>query len=440
METLEKGQDFKTQICLSSAFSLDVYPNNRKSSFVNLLPKTIYNRENKRLRVRAKAVATSSYLRRSGATTENLVIWVKEVEEQRVNNTFNNTLTVFSWPPANKLGNNYGYQQLKNSAYLPTRFQNLKTIKVEILDIHGKEAKLGDGPPTLIWLELTNEDMEDQFTITCTSNHPELFPRNELNIFRTPLPSAITLPGYEVGLQNIMYPSNMSEESLAIMTISDEKHIFDLSQFTTTRAFFIEVQKSLTTKSDYKHLLKIFLIRKPGDENRSHGQNLRMVIMRDTVVGANLPPIIIGINRIFARACGGSVTEGNHVLHAGDVLYFDGRLDIYHARTNPLAMIHCSIIKPNIVGNKYENLLAWVPIRSNRILGPSMKLYEPEEIIYHPVKEQPFGDIHFKLTDTLGELRNFRLEDTSANILVSLIFRKIKKMDSYSARQTRLFF
>lgn len=423
MEEIDVNKDLKINICLSSAANTDIYTKNHKTSFINKLPKPILNKEHKKLYIKAKAIALSSTLTVDNEKTSSLVIWVREVQEQRANNKYANTLTSFSWPPLTSLSTNYGYQIIKHAPFLPIRFQQLSTIQIEILDIHGEIVELKEGPPTLVWIQISNEDMEDQFTITSTSHHPELFPRNELNLFNSPVPTEMSLSNYEVGLSSIIYPSNMDEDAIASITIDNIQFYFDLLSYNSSGSFFRDVRNEIE-KTKYKNIIRFnFQKTTPGIEQVS--SVYKIAIIRSIKEGKQLPPISITVNESFTKACGQiNQPRGITYLKVGQAIVFKGRGNIFHSRPNPLVMLHCDIIKPNIMSGSEHKLMSWIPLKLDT-KNITTKLHEPEEIIFHPVKEIPFNSIGFKLTDSGGRLRNLHTTN-NVPIMITLIFRRRK--------------
>ena len=421
------GDECNRSICLSSAISADLYPDNCKTSFTNKLPSPIRYQGDGQLRIRVKAIALVSKLAGEDEYNTSLSLRLREVVEQRSDNGFVHTVTCFPYPPQEMLSANYGYQIIKNAPYLPLQHREISSLHIDIVNARGEVVHAEEGSPTLILLEITSRMMEDQFTITCTSNHPTHFPNNEVNSFASPLPREIEAKDFEVALSSVIYPTNLNEDTLAILQINDERHVYDLARFTGTDEFFEAILDDLRRRSAYGQEIHVYFAHHPQG---ARSDPKRVVIYRRAVdEGEDYRDIYIWVNDTFTRACGQvNKPRARTLLTPGRAIIFEGKANLYHALPNPVAMLHCNIVKPSILGGADHQFLSWLPLRRRGGDEASYQMHEPSELLFHRVIDRPFGSIGFKLTNGIGQLRNlYKQDDPDALVIVTLLFRRIKK-------------
>jgi hypothetical protein len=126
----------------------------------------------------------------------------------------------------------------------------------------------------------------------------------------------------------------------------------------------------------------------------------------------------------FTRAMGQTVEpRAATKLKPGKVLIFQGIPNVHLGLPHPITMLQCDLIKPNIMCGQQAQLLQVVPVLERRENDDS-RVYEPQQLTYHPVPHRPFNTLRFEFTDPDGSSREFETESFGEGTLVTLIFRK----------------
>ena len=396
-------------MCLSSHASLETFPSNTQCDFVNHLPMPVTNKEGKSFYIRLKSIGIAN---NDTGWSSYLKIHIYEVVEQREGVNYTHFAGGFSYPPKLSLGKDYGFHTFRQAAHLPIRFHELNKIQISITNEIGEKPPLPSAPATLVWVELTDMAPEDQFTITCLSNQPSLYPNNNLVQFTTPLPTEMSVAGYEVALQQLVYPPYMTEASVAEIQVGryNWKYRLDLLEG-GLHEFVARVQGSLS-KSTYKQELvfdihegKAFFARRKTTLSKARG-------------GITITP---SLN--FIKACGQlHKVQGEITLMPGETLIFEGQANPRLGVAHPVAMLECDIISPNVRCGERSQLLQCVPVFRNKDYTDN-RLYEPPELAFHPVAEVPINSIDFKFLEPDGRLRQFSPDNTDDYIAITLLFK-----------------
>lgn len=405
-----------TTICLSSAASCHLFPANGPASFVNQLPRALVNREDKRFFIRLKSIALTTECENRVRFESGLVrVHIYEVEGQRRGREYARCAGTFDYPPREWTAGGYGLHTFSLSPRLPVRFQTLNSLHVKITDSEDRELDLVTGPPTLIWLEIMDLTRESEFTITCASRQPNLFPGNELARFTVPLPTEIELPDHEVGLANVVFPPRMEEETTATLRVDDQLMTFDLADFSHTSGFLsmAEVRVRVRTRGRLR-----FGVRR--EDGRAYIHHVKRPNRADR-------PIRVAPSPSFTKACG-QMLEPRAVtlLPPGKSIVFQGKPNHHLGLPNPVAMLQCNIIKPNIMCGRQAQLLQCVPVVGRRERGTS-RMYEPRQLTFHPVMERPFDKIQLEFTNPDGTPRKFINDNPEDGVLLTLLFRQRRK-------------
>ena len=424
-----KPQLEKMQICLSSTASMDIHPSNHPTFFTNQLYHALENKDNGQFYIRLINIAISGNFAPNSPPADSLQISIYEAEQQRQGVKFDQIVGSVELPP----GNSYSLYYFKNSSPIPLRFQRLQKLQVSITNREGKQIILRKAqPPTILTLELIKGMEQHHFTITCKTFHPLTFPNNNLNEFTCPLPSQMELTNYEVALQNIGFPSDMLEDRTPF-AITINKHIFRWpgpSAFRDTSQFEQSVKNVIETselKDDIEFGVEVD--RKTLTRHAYIKRKEKLVLIRAEDIHAYNHPIKVSPSIPFARACGQQWDIETHKeLMPGEKWVFKGSPNINLAIPGSLVATHCSIIKPNLVGNTQTNLMQIIPIKT-RIGNTLRKYYQPEQLIFHSVIARPFDTINFKLTELDGRPRQFYSNNVAASdMYITLLFRKKEGM------------
>ena len=416
-------------ISLNSSASHRTHPMNHPTDFINELRRPIYNPHGKKFHVRLLHVAIAGTLTYDSPSTDFALISLYEVRGQRHGTDFTRVIGHVPLPPRKT----YHLHEVKNAAPLPLRFECLTKLQITVTNKRGEQIYLEPGQlPTLVEVEILEGDMDEQFTITCNTYHPQTHPSNTINEFTCPIPSTMTLQDYEVALQNITFPIDVYQRDEAVM-LETEEMVFrwdSLSIFGSTEDFLGRVKVAIG-RSVLKKDLKFGLVRTRAGSGR-HVYIERKV--RNDIdpndqeaVKRYRRPMWIKPSITFSRACGQLWNlERVRELLPGERWEFEGAPNIALAEPGIVAALHCSIITPNLVGEEQERQMQLIPVRGHQGRG-LRRYYEPTQLLFHTVMNRPFDSINFKLTEPHGELRRFVTDDAETrDLYITLLFRKRK--------------
>lgn len=402
-------------IILSSHANCDIFPRNTHTKFTNRLPNTLTNRGQQQFHVRLCWLA---FANDSSGTTRSptyLEVHISEIEGQWKGREVTTSVGGFTHPLAERLGADYGACTFRQTPYLPVKFQQLSTLEVTLVDKFGNEPEIfTQGLPTLVWIEMTDKPVQNQFTIQCVSGQPSLFPTNELGRFTIPIPSELELADYEVALQQIIYPPLMEDKAAeAAVSVNEEDYTFNLRLLDNTRDFITAVSNEIYVGT-YGDVLEFG---KRGDIIY-----FRRKITNDPDLDGK--PIRITPSKTFCMACGQtSIPRRTTELLPGRMFSFRGTAGIQQALPNPIAMLDCDLVKTNILAGDKSTILQAVPLKIG-INEQSPRLYEPENLIYQPVQARPFNTIRFKFLEPDGRPKYLESYNPEESIIVTLVFRR----------------
>ena len=356
-----------------------------------------------------------------------LKISLDELEAQRVDQGFDHCAGGFEYPPKTELAKNtnYAYHVFSRSPYLRLRYSEISRMEVRIVNLAGELVQgIYGGPPTLLLLDVRDDMDYENFTMTCNSRQPELFVSNTLTNFTSPLHTQMNLSKYQVALVNVMYPPTLIEQTVATMTIDSTRFSYIMDEFTETSEFIAKVQSDLDA-SMYSGLFRFEIGTWGRKQNRlgltrAYGRERNKNFKKK---------IVVSFSHTFTMACGQQHDfRGATVLVAGRSIVFRGRPNINLVKGNPIATLHCDIVKNGVIGNKVSNLLGCVPVMTDRTAGRK-RLYEAPQLIYYDVVSRPINSISFMFTNPDGGRRSFATTEDEIydNITVTLSFRQKTK-------------
>ena len=404
---------------LSSNNSLDVFPGNTATNFSNVLPRKLQARGQRKYYVRLVGVALSN----EADNLSHVRVHLQELQPQKAGQKFTQVLGSFQFPTEEVMGSDgYGFHTFRHHVYLPLQFEELESLQVRLTDENDTPLNLHQNFSTLIWIEMYETVMEDRFTIACSSRQPALYPANELGSYFVPLPSELNLPGYEVALLNVLYPPQMEDQQDEVSLLLGEKHEteylrFYLDNYSNSDDFLRHVQERIRNTL-YRDALAIHKV--------NDGKYKDSIVIVHSAVTSVFNQIRVAPSPAFSRACGqiNSPVEPK-VLKKGELLVFEGVLNIFLAKPHPFAMVECDIIEASVKSGKHANLIQIVPLLRSQVEGRS-KLYEPERLIYHPVVQRPISRIAFNFRDPSGRQKYLRTANDEDFVLITLSFRKMK--------------
>ena len=404
-------------VCVDSMSSSDIFIENRKGDFICQLAESIINSTGEKIYVRPASVAISRKFIHPHEGVSHLKLHLTELEGQPSGRKFSNTLATFA---VDATRDEYFLHTFTNVPYLPLRFQQLQALHVKLTDQDEEDVFFADSPPTILWLEMTSQPKNsDQFLVHNVSYQPGLYPGNTHAAFTSPLPDAMDLKGHEVALFQLVYPPFLTEYPDDVtLRVNEEVFRYDLSRIRTTPDFIRQVWRDVIN-SQYGDELYVNL--RPDPDYCIQFERIRL----DPAVKVQ-GRLTIEPSGNFTRACGQLHKPQNLTeLQPGESFNFDGSPSIHLAKPNPFAMLHCSIVKPNIVGRKQARLLQSVPVMHDKP-ATSKRIYEPQQLVFQPVQDMPFDSIDFSFHEVDGRLKNMHSTLLQHAVVITLVFRKIK--------------
>jgi hypothetical protein len=347
-------------------------------------------------------------------------IYIHELESQREGNTYTHFAGGFNYP-ADKIQTGdytYGLHVFREAPNLLLRFEELRQIHVLITKDDGNQALLPRAYSTFLWIEITDMKPRDQFTITCFSHQPTLYPSNTLSKFSSPIPSEMHLLNYEVALQQLIFPPQINENTIASIRIGRYNWTIKLHEIRNTVNFIAKVQ-GLISGSTYRNEL-VFAIH---DGAGAH-KGMAFFARRNTALARRRGPLEIIPSINFSKACGQTIKAKEAFrLSAGQVEFFDGIPNIRLAKPHPVAMLNCDILTSNVLSGNRSYLMHCIPVLDGHTHGQK-RLYEPPELAFLPVREIPITNIKFEFCNPDLTARDFQSSFPTDSMVITLLFRK----------------
>lgn len=415
--------DSNTFILLTSNTCTDVFPNNTNASFTNRLPYPLRSSSpGGRLYLRTHSVFLGSQLKGDGLIGGTVQIRIREVEDQRQGLSYERVSASLPYPipESDLISATYAGHTFTHSPVLPARVDALNEVRVELTDRAGNVIDFELDIPTSVLVEATDSIMQEQFTITCVSQHPQLYPGNTLSEFTTPLPQEIQLLGYQVALLQIVYPPHLTDEEENVdLVLNGEILNWTLSDFNDTEEFLDAVRVAVNDSPKLKRDFQFGVVK--------GGRNKGMTILRRRVNNKNKAPFLLAdVSQNFSKVCGRiNAPRTETPLAPRDTIVFGPvtTANIYNAMPEPMAALHCNLVSPNVVGGAQAQALQPVPVLKE-MLDVHPRVYEPKVLAWHDVTERPFNSIRFRFCNPDGSAKNFRTRHPKQPIVVNLVFKK----------------
>ncbi len=407
-----------THVCLSSAANLDLFPGNEPTEFQNELPAPFVSRVGTYLSVSLVGLGVHTDVLAPRPAPTHLRVYLRELRGQAEGRRF---VHLLGSVPLRRSGQ-YEYYTFRDSPRLSLAAADLHRLTVLIADENGAKIELAPCSPTVLWLELhemISDAGQGNFTITCSSGHLELYSSNVPSKFISPLPNEMSLGDYQVALQNVVFPPHLKEgEDEARLMVEDETYVFHLSDYYTTEHFVRSVREKVN-RGTYRNDLSLSYFR------RSWPWKLHFRRSRDPEQVDDRTLLHIDMNGLFARACGNHAAPERGVdLDLDETYTFDAAPNLYRVRTEPVGMLHCNLIKPNILGGRRAQVLQCIPLKIGQRFN-DQRSYDPEQLVFHDVVDSPVVNVGFHFTDSTGRDRHFTTPTRSATPLqLTLLFRR----------------
>ena len=401
--------------------SLNYVENNTLTQFANVLPFPITPRQTNCLYVRLRTLAMSHKLLNQAATPGHIRVKLKELAPQLTAGRFDRTLALLPFPPGTEYGV-YALTDFEWTPFLALETVPLTTLTVSIVNSSGEPLDLAEGPPTIVKLEISEMDYENQFTITAESNaSKELFADNTLSEFSNSLPMPLDLTGWEVALQSVAFP-------------------FDLVQSSNADVSFTTIIFSNSAPADVKYVVKRMAL-----DPTSTNADLLAAIVTSCNEDDDLKEVMICevedetvFYRIRALDNGGNVlrlrfsSDFRRIfdqvpewidLASSTYVTLRGEPNVERVQPSPLAYLYTNLIEKNIVASGAYSMLQVVPVqKSTWATGNTTTVYEPQHLIFHPGKQGVQSKVFFYFVD----INNTKLNLSSASdqsMIVTVVVR-----------------
>lgn len=447
------SQDSRRIVCLLSNNCLDVFPQNNRTNFANVLAIPIHNRNNSSFFIRLRAVGIAiNQFKGYHQKPRYIKVQLEELEDQISGlRSTNQTLGGIDYPPkaadADLVRQDYIYCTVKGAPYLRLKFSTLQKLQVLITDEWDRRFSIGYGAPTIIVCEiLAAEAMgrEGNFTITCFSKQPETFAHNALHRFTCPLPETLELNNYEVAVTNIIYPVAMYESCVAQLMVENEVYSYDLYKFKNANALLYKVNSDLRTYSAFRKELQFVSVRAKNIVGRD---SFHMALKRKKLKPEEDQKSLLSVrmNYIFSFVLG--EMQNNPpllMMKPGERIEMGHRgqpPNLEFAIPSPVALLLCDAVESSWIGAELQPFLSCVPVRHdsyvNFKLGGDHHIneyanwtYQPEHPQYVDVKRTPFDSISFSFRNpgikNLVERVFIPKRPETDTMLITLVFRPKK--------------
>ena len=420
MEELKKGESYS--ICLSSVANLDIFPQNSPTDFTNALPIPLkHETAGQNFYLRLKLAGVCTFL--PPEPPNCIRLHVSELEPQREGMGYTQCAGSIAFPPPQKYAPSFGVHVFREPPTLPLRVNELTKLRIRLTNELNESIVLAAGPPTIVWLEITTMEGDENFTISCVSHQPESFPSNTLTQFYSPLPQEMDLSGYEVALQHLVYPIAVQENLVAWIRVNDTTLYYDLSAYNSFREFQEGIARDLAQR-------KMPITFKIYDLWYKHKDKLGKVYFQLTKLRERAT---VKFSHTFAQTCGVENYQAVPITLSRQNEFYDlgkppngerGALSV----NAPVVLMECDMLKPNVLAGRNGQLLHCVPAPMGAQTGQQVRVYEPPALMYLPVRNTPLNRIGIRFTNEKGELRKFHSPNKDKDcLIVVLTFRKIKK-------------
>ena len=404
-------------------------PGNTASNFVTQLPEALLNPKRLPLMVKLREVVVPNYMKDGTDQPPGGLVRVHlaELKSQTENRKYSQVLATFVFPwrffTDKRSGKHYQFMP-PHAAQLELRFTEVRRFRVRLTDVYDNDIEFEEGVKTVIVMEVTTRTEKSQFTIMCTSMHKKTYPQNTLTRFRSPLPEEIHLRGYEVALLQTMFPKTLRhKDKYARLRINDQVKWFKVDE-TMTEAHFAVMVRGVIWDAGLSDEL---IFDKDPDDDRVEKFMFRRIFVQN-----QKPRCILAFDTDFARLV--SRPGGMHEMRDTYLEPLDkvelGKYCVGNVAPDSFGILSCDILEANVLGNTHGHALSIVPFMRKPLAGHNQMLgvgiYEPENLIFHPVADKPFSTIEFSVTDTRMVEEQYTSDDVDGDdmMIVTLVFRR----------------
>ena len=420
-----------TYTAISNA-SVDKFPDNKLTRFSAELPKYI---ETDGWTVSLQSISLHCELQKKQKRVPYIKVHLFELEKQGVNRSYEKCLAKIPFPP--DCSRVHFHHDCANPQKLALNRGQIRVLSFLITGPENEVLYLTTGEATILSLQFSKMDGE-QFTITCDSHSArDMFPTNTGDDFTVGIPREMTLNSWqwEVGMQNITFPTDLADahEGGVFIEIGGHRKSFRKFQEFTEQTLIQEIQSFILGKEELREKIYFGYLSELESKKKVHEKAYYSKVMERG------PDAILLYHRSMAETTGKFDNDGVAVriskllcyvlgernrpdlsdfeirITPGQEVWFEEDIDVLSARLNNF-LLYCDIIKPNIVGSGLASLMQIIPLAQTM----DTCMYEPKEILFHPLAKDFFNTIRFKMRTAHGK----KLCNTHKAVQITLVFRK----------------
>lgn len=367
------------------------------------------------------------------------------IAQQYFSNNMSNTIEVMTLPtpPLGKMTDEdsngyYTYEPIRNPRFFPLTTQQLKTLTISLLDVHGERLKLADAAPTIakvlirkIGGSIKQISMQEQSLIIHVHSDTKLFKDNTKSDFKVRLPAPIQFQNesWFVALTGVSFSTRFkhgwSEEDRTIkITIPGEPKPFtvvlpDVSHSVEELAYAISHQ----TKGQILGSVN----RRGGGERGRLSMNLTR--FKQKLQSVSRTTTFIEMSAKMHYFLGGknittTTPTGGIVIFIGDIknnIYTWGEGGPrYNLRHPDVLFIYSNIVQKSPVGGDLLPILRVVPLTKNQ-LTRGYSTMEFKHLDFQPIVLNNVHELEFSIRQQDGSLIPFN-DLPEEPIVLTLLF------------------
>lgn len=385
--------------------SLDTHPENTLTKFSNVLPRQVEVESGRVLCVKLLNLTICQVLRNE-ERVQVIYLHLNELKEQRTSDGFSNVIGRIRFKKGN---GGYTFHTFEHQPILELQTRQVRELNVYFTTDGQSVLELKDGPPTFVTIELSDNMEKAGFNITCRSSDAiTFFEDNSVSRFKTMLPTETNIAGWEVALQNIIFPSRLQARRLLWIELDGQRIFTDVLSVKT----FSELTRAVNENIRENNFGEIvhFAVNKQG---------LGLKLKDETA-----EPVFASIDPQWARMSKEEeVRERSGLLAGQNFLKLDGPMDFSVFRPSTVLLLHSNIVRESIVGNLFVQLLHICPV-SNHMKKKTSTYYEPEKLLFHHTIDMPVKVLEFDFREPDGTAIDLYSDDDEP-VEITLLFRPI---------------
>ncbi len=445
----------KKLITLVSNGDMEQHPDNTLTNFTNSFTYNLFPKKSMFFKVKIRSVMICSELKEDDPNAGIIKIFCKETEPHLGNSSvLDNCLGSFDVTHCDKHGN-YLFYEFKHSLFIKITKVPFSQLSIFITNSVNQQLPLEKNFPTFIVLEISDENMDGQFQVTCYSHSlsataENLFPSNTFTDFTVSLPSELELgANWEVAMANISFPPQLHDKIFWIK-VAGQTLYFNTRDSTDVTSFMNKVVRRFNGfyHSNQIQLKELYLDNRLKGISINRGKRHKPPVRQDpeeeeedrerrrqhheSAWTAHIIPVTF--SKEFAAMFGHR--DGRFkkfLLRSRDSKFFERKYFypdfMRQCRPTPMSMLYCDIVQPSFVAEQQLSLLQMIPVEDYMNKDVST-FYVPRQLIFHPIVPYKIKNIRFSLCQTEGSPNSFITqggETFQDSVVITLLFRPRKK-------------